>query len=88
MFAGSGLSGGVVGLMLTYTLSLSNVFQVFVRQSTEVENQVYRSNFIDLGYCTGLIPEVLCHCLYFSFKMEQVVSVMACRFLIILLQGD
>ena len=59
-FAGPGLSGGIVGLMLTYTLNISSVFQQCVRQSTEVENQVYLSSFfIDLGYGTGLIHEVL-----------------------------
>ena len=40
IFAGTALSGGTVGLILTYTLNISGVFQQCVRQSTEVENQV------------------------------------------------
>ena len=34
------LSAGLVGLALTYTISLSGMFQFCVRQSAEVENIV------------------------------------------------
>ena len=35
-----GLSGGLVGLTLTYAMALMGLFQWGVRQSAEVENQV------------------------------------------------
>jgi len=52
---GPGLSGGIVGLMLTYTLNISSVFQQCVRQSTEVENQMTSVERV-LEYCE-LEPE-------------------------------
>ena len=39
----SGLSGGLVGLTLTYAMALMGLFQWGVRQSAEVENQVRTS---------------------------------------------
>ncbi|XP_060603904.1 ATP-binding cassette sub-family C member 4-like [Ruditapes philippinarum] len=37
---GDGLDAGLVGLSITYTMSLMALFQLCVRQSTEVENQM------------------------------------------------
>ena len=38
-----GLNGGLVGLIMTYAISLMGLFQWGVRQSAEVENLVRRS---------------------------------------------
>ena len=36
-----GLNGGLVGLTMTYAINLMGLFQWGVRQSAEVENQVW-----------------------------------------------